>query len=215
MYWRDYDLTYQADGVSWAGLRSSTDSLISNITNSDYIELDISRTETIIPSLHSEKTISLFGDQPLNVSIMYPLVVVGVNNTDTLQTTVTVGSPALKLYVDQAINPTITKSVYIESNTEANTKLYPNITENLISSLYGDETLSISIGTLNPIAYNFGEDIIIPMILDSATSVILQDTYLKRLASSGWDAAAIYVKESDGSWSSKPIYMKQLDKSWV
>lgn len=215
MYWRDYDLTYQADDVIWAGLQPSTDSLVSSITDSAYIESDTFSSETITPTLTFEKTIDLFSEQTLSPSIVYPLMVIGVDDADTLQATIITDTPVLKLLVEQAVNPAITKSVYIESNTATSTNLYPSITEALIFSLYGDEDLSVSIETLNPIAYTFGEDTVIPVLIDDAESIILQDTYLKRLADSSWDMATIYLKESDGSWSSKPIYMKQIDKSWM
>ena len=215
MYWRDHDITFKAADVGWAGLRPSVDSLAPDITDSDYIEADVSVTAAITPTLTFEKTINLFGEQTLSPYIVYPLMIIGLNDADTLQPIITADTPLLKLLVEQMLNPVTTKSAYIESETVASTTLYPAILTDILDlSVHVDETLLITVGTLNLFAYIFGDDNIAPVFIDDAISVILQETILKRLDNS-WAEATIYMKESDGTWTSKPIYMKQIDKSWM
>jgi hypothetical protein len=214
MYWRNYDITFQADDVVWAGFRPSTDNLISNITDLSYIKANIDIAASIVPTLTVEKTINLFDEEILSPYTVYPLVVIGPSGAACLQPTVISDTPLLKLLVEQMLSPAAIESAYIESDTKASIGLFPTLDNVLEASLFDSEELIANVDSIGLIACLYGDDSLQPILISQGTSTILQETILKRLNVS-WAEVIIYMKEFDGTWSSKPIYMKQIDKSWM
>ena len=193
----------------------STITIVPDLIETLYIESNILISDILQPTITADKFIKLIIEQILNPYIVYPLIVIGLDSADSLQPMVIADSPLLKLFAEQVVNPIAIESAYIESETVTNTILYPAILTDILElSVHKDKTLLITVGTLNLIAYIFGDDSITPVLIDDAISIILQDTYLKRLDNT-WDVATIYIKESDGLWSAKPIYMKQMDQTWM
>lgn len=217
MYWRDHDITYQADDVSWAALRPFADSPVVAAVDSVSVEANTYSGETATPVISTpEKVINLFDVKALSPYIVNPLLEVGVYGEDTAQVAIFNDVPLLRLLVLSAIYPAAAESAYIESETFVADVLYPGITDTLLDvSVCVDETLSAAVNAFYILVHFYGEDALYSVLGDEATATTLQDTVLKHLADTGWEAASIYMKQSDGTWQVKPLYMKQMETSWM
>lgn len=215
MYWRDYDITYQADDVNWAALHLFGDNPRVNTVESVYIDASVYGTASMAPIISiPEKTILLYGDQVLTPYIVNPLIEIEVYGEDALQPAV-ITTPLLKLLVALALNPSAVESVYIESETATKSTVYPAISGALEISFYSEDTLIVIVDSFFILVESFIEDTVSPVLVDDAASIPLYDTVLKHLTDSAWETASIYVKQSDGTWQVKPLYMKQIDKQWM
>jgi len=178
MYWRDYDVTFKADDVVWAGFQPSADSLILDITDSNYIESNltvIAVIADITPTLTSEKTIGLFGEQTLNPKTIELVYIESETKTSA------------------NIYPTLVS--VLEASLLANGELVTDINNvGLIGYNYGDDNLQpilIDQAAIIPL-----QDTILKRLGDNWAEATI---YLKE-SDGSWSSKPIYMKQIDKSW---------------